>query len=58
MLDALGMNPTRATLLDVISAMGGVIKVLDVTEQHGEMVGNYSGESRAHTARHEDRRYT
>jgi 3-phosphoshikimate 1-carboxyvinyltransferase len=38
-LDALGMNPTRATLLDVISAMGGVIKVLDVTEQHGEMVG-------------------
>ena len=38
-LDALGMNPTHATLLDVISAMGGVIKVLDVTEQHGEMVG-------------------
>jgi 3-phosphoshikimate 1-carboxyvinyltransferase len=38
-LDALGMNPTRATLLDVISAMGGVIKVLDVAEQHGEMVG-------------------
>jgi 3-phosphoshikimate 1-carboxyvinyltransferase len=38
-LDALGMNPTRATLLDVISAMGGTIKILDVTEQHGEMVG-------------------
>jgi 3-phosphoshikimate 1-carboxyvinyltransferase len=38
-LDALGMNPTRAALLDVISAMGGVIKVLDVQEQHGEMVG-------------------
>jgi 3-phosphoshikimate 1-carboxyvinyltransferase len=38
-LDALGMNPTRATLLDVISAMGGVIKVLDVSEQHGEMAG-------------------
>ena len=38
-LDALGMNPTRATLLDVIVGMGGVIKVLDVTEQHGEMVG-------------------
>jgi 3-phosphoshikimate 1-carboxyvinyltransferase len=38
-LDALGMNPTRATLLDVISAMGGAIKILDVTEQHGEMVG-------------------
>ena len=38
-LDGLGMNPTRAALLDVISAMGGVIKVLDVGEQHGEMVG-------------------
>jgi 3-phosphoshikimate 1-carboxyvinyltransferase len=38
-LDSLGMNPTRATLLDVISAMGGVIKVLDIAEQHGEMIG-------------------
>jgi len=38
-LDALGMNPTRATLLDVIAAMGGTIKVLDVQEQHGEMSG-------------------
>jgi 3-phosphoshikimate 1-carboxyvinyltransferase len=38
-LDALGMNPTRAAMLDVITAMGGVIKVLDVQETHGEMVG-------------------
>jgi 3-phosphoshikimate 1-carboxyvinyltransferase len=38
-LDELGMNPTRAALLDVISAMGGVIKVLDVQETHGEMIG-------------------
>jgi 3-phosphoshikimate 1-carboxyvinyltransferase len=38
-LDSLGMNPTRATLLDVIAGMGGVIKVLDVQEQHGEMAG-------------------
>ncbi len=38
-LDALGMNPTRAAMLDVISAMGGVIKVLDVQEAHGEMAG-------------------
>jgi 3-phosphoshikimate 1-carboxyvinyltransferase len=38
-LDSLGMNPTRATLLDVISGMGGVIKVLNVEEAHGEMVG-------------------
>lgn len=38
-LDSLGMNPTRASLLDVITSMGGVIKVLDVQEMHGEMVG-------------------
>jgi len=38
-LDGLGMNPTRAAMLDVITAMGGVIKVLDVAETHGEMVG-------------------
>lgn len=38
-LDGLGMNPTRAVLLDVITMMGGVIKVLDVQERHGEMIG-------------------
>jgi 3-phosphoshikimate 1-carboxyvinyltransferase len=38
-LDALGMNPTRSALLDLVAAMGGTIKVLDVQEQHGEMVG-------------------
>jgi 3-phosphoshikimate 1-carboxyvinyltransferase len=38
-LDGLGMNPTRATLLDVVTAMGGQVKVLDVQEQHGEMAG-------------------
>ena len=38
-LDSLGMNPTRASLLDVITGMGGVVKVLDVQETHGEMVG-------------------
>ena len=38
-LDGLGMNPTRATLLDVITAMGGSIKMLEVQEQHGEMAG-------------------
>jgi len=37
--DALGMNPTRAALLDVVAGMGGTIKVLDVQETHGEMVG-------------------
>jgi 3-phosphoshikimate 1-carboxyvinyltransferase len=38
-LDSLGMNPTRAALLDVITSMGGVIKVLDVQEAHGELMG-------------------
>jgi 3-phosphoshikimate 1-carboxyvinyltransferase len=39
-LDALGMNPTRAALLDVITALGGRIKVLSVEEQHGELIGS------------------
>ncbi|HWB33089.1 MAG TPA: 3-phosphoshikimate 1-carboxyvinyltransferase [Acidobacteriaceae bacterium] len=38
-LDSLGMNPTRAALLDVIAALGGRIKVLTVEEQHGELIG-------------------
>lgn len=38
-LDGLGLNPTRASLLDVITAMGGQIKPLEVTEAHGEMAG-------------------
>jgi 3-phosphoshikimate 1-carboxyvinyltransferase len=38
-LDSLGMNPTRAAMLDVITAMGGSIKVLNVEEAHAEMVG-------------------
>ena len=38
-LDGLGLNPTRASLLDVIAAMGGQIKMLEVGETHGEMAG-------------------
>ncbi len=38
-LDALGMNPTRSALLDVIVALGGRIKVLNVEEHHGELIG-------------------
>ncbi len=38
-LDGIGLNPTRASLLDVITAMGGQIKMLEVTEVHGEMAG-------------------
>jgi 3-phosphoshikimate 1-carboxyvinyltransferase len=39
-LDSLGMNPTRAALLDVITALGGRIKVLNVEEHHGELIGS------------------
>ena len=38
-LDSLGLNPTRASLLDVITTLGGQIKVLEVREEHGEMIG-------------------
>jgi 3-phosphoshikimate 1-carboxyvinyltransferase len=39
-LDSIGMNPTRAALLDVITALGGRIKVLTVEEHHGELIGS------------------
>jgi 3-phosphoshikimate 1-carboxyvinyltransferase len=38
-LDNLGLNPTRAVLLDVVTAMGGQIKMLEVVDSHGEMSG-------------------
>ena len=38
-LDALGMNPTRAALLDVVTVLGAKIKVLSVEELHGELIG-------------------
>lgn len=38
-LDSVGMNPTRASLLDVITTLGGRIKVLTVEERHSEMIG-------------------
>jgi 3-phosphoshikimate 1-carboxyvinyltransferase len=34
------LNPTRAALLDVLVALGLKISVLQVEEQHGELVGN------------------
>ena len=37
--DALGMNPTRASLLDVLTALGGRMGVLNLDEKHGELVG-------------------
>ncbi len=38
-LDAVGLNPTRAALLDVVAALGARIRMLNVEEHHGELVG-------------------
>jgi 3-phosphoshikimate 1-carboxyvinyltransferase len=38
-LDNLGLNPTRAALLDVLSMLGAKIKVLHLEEKHAELVG-------------------
>jgi 3-phosphoshikimate 1-carboxyvinyltransferase len=37
--DGVGMNPTRATLLDVLALLGAKTRVLDLNESHGELVG-------------------
>ena len=39
-LDQLGMNPTRATLLDVLSGLGAKISVLNLEENRGELIGS------------------
>ncbi len=38
-LNHLGLNPTRATLLDVLGSLGARINILNLTEQHGELAG-------------------
>ena len=38
-LDSLGLNPTRAALLDVLTALGAHIAVLNLEERHAELVG-------------------
>jgi 3-phosphoshikimate 1-carboxyvinyltransferase len=38
-LAGLGLNPTRATLLDVLTALGATIPVLDLEDSHGELIG-------------------
>jgi 3-phosphoshikimate 1-carboxyvinyltransferase len=37
--DSLGLNPTRATLLDVLTALGARISVLNLEEKNAELVG-------------------
>jgi 3-phosphoshikimate 1-carboxyvinyltransferase len=39
-IDAVGLNPTRAVLLDVLTALGARISVVDVQEQNGELAGS------------------
>ncbi len=38
-LDSVGMNPSRSTLLDVLAGMGLKVQVLNLEEKHGEMIG-------------------
>jgi 3-phosphoshikimate 1-carboxyvinyltransferase len=38
-IDALGLNPTRATLLDVLTALGAHISVLNLEEKNAELIG-------------------
>ena len=38
-LDFVGLNPTRASLLDVLTALGARITVLNLEEKHAELVG-------------------
>jgi 3-phosphoshikimate 1-carboxyvinyltransferase len=38
-LDGVGLNPTRATLLDVLRMLGVRLNVLQLSEQHGELIG-------------------
>jgi 3-phosphoshikimate 1-carboxyvinyltransferase len=40
LFDQLGMNPTRATLLDVLTALGAKVSVLNLEEKHGELIGS------------------
>jgi 3-phosphoshikimate 1-carboxyvinyltransferase len=37
--DDLGLNPTRATLLDVLTSLGAHIGVLNLEDKHGELIG-------------------
>ncbi len=39
-IEGVGLNPTRSALLDLLAGMGATLKILDVREQAGELVGN------------------
>ena len=46
-IDRLGMNPTRAVLLDVLTALGARVAVINLEEHHGELVGTVKMEAGA-----------
>jgi len=43
-IDTLLMNPTRARLLDILISLGVHISILQLDEQHGELVGTVQAE--------------
>jgi 3-phosphoshikimate 1-carboxyvinyltransferase len=47
MLRGVGLNPTRSALLDVLASMGAGIRILDVEERNGELVGQIQVKSSA-----------
>jgi 3-phosphoshikimate 1-carboxyvinyltransferase len=44
-IDSLLLNPTRAVLLDVLTALGARVRMIQVEESHGEIVGSITVES-------------
>jgi len=39
-VEGVGLNPTRSALLDLLASMGAQLKILEVREQAGELIGN------------------
>ncbi len=46
-IEGVSMNPTRAALLDVLTAIGARVAVLNLEEHHGELVGTVKVEANA-----------
>ena len=47
LIENVGLNPTRAALLDFLMSMGARVRVLDIAQAHGEPVGNLQVEGAA-----------
>jgi len=39
-IENVGLNPTRAALLDVLAGMGAPVRITNLSQQHGETVGD------------------